>query len=109
TELRAELEGRRQIEAYVRDLVHEFKAPLAAIRASGELLEDAADTGERRRLAGLVQAQAGRLADLAGRLLELARLERLDAPPRPEAVDLAALAGAVAAELEPLSTQAGMR
>lgn len=108
TELRAELEGRRQTEAYVRDLVHEFKAPLAAIRASGELLEDAGDEAERRRLAALVQAQAGRLADLAGRLLELARIERLDAPPHAEAVDLAALAAAVAAELAPLAERGGV-
>jgi len=102
-ELRAELEGRRHVEGYVRDLVHEFKAPLAAIRASGELLEDAGDLAERRRLAGLVQTQAGRLADLTQRLLELARLERLDAPPQRERVDLAALAQTCADDLAPLA------
>lgn len=101
-ELRAELEGRRHVERYVRDLVHEFKAPLAAMRASGELLEDATDADERRRLAGHVQTQAGRLADLTGRLLELARLERLDGPPERSRIDLAALARDVAADLAPL-------
>jgi len=105
-ELRAELEGHRHVERYVRDLVHEFKAPLAAIRASGELLEDATDPAERSRLAGHVQSQAGRLAELTGHLLELARLESLDAPPCSTAVDLSELARNAIVDLVPL---AGMR
>ncbi len=103
TELRSELEGRRHVEVYVRDLVHEFKAPLAAIRASGELLEEATDPDERARLAGHVQTQAERLTGLTGRLLELARLERLDAPPVRERIDLAGLAQLAADDLAPLT------
>lgn len=103
SELRTELEGRRHVEGYVRDLVHEFKAPLAAMRASGELLEDATDAGERTRLAGHVQTQADRLTALTGHLLELARLERLDTPPVQVAVDLAGLARTVSADLAPLA------
>lgn len=103
SELRTELEGRRHVEGYVRDLVHEFKAPLAAIRASGELLEDATDAGERARLTTHVQTQADRLTALTGHLLELARLERLDAPPVQVVVDLAELARAVSADLAPLA------
>ena len=38
--MRLRLEGREYIEDYVRALTHELKSPMAAIRASGELLQD---------------------------------------------------------------------
>ncbi|HEX6738570.1 MAG TPA: HAMP domain-containing protein, partial [Vicinamibacteria bacterium] len=38
--MRDALDGRRDIEGYVRSLTHETKAPLSAIRAAAELLEE---------------------------------------------------------------------
>nr|WP_255500627.1 HAMP domain-containing sensor histidine kinase [Caulobacter sp. 17J80-11] len=73
---------------YLRDFAaavsHEFKTPLAGIRGATELLEDHhADMSEaeRRRFLSAISADAARLSQLVGRLLDLARADMA----RPEA------------------------
>ena len=73
--MRERLEGRETIENYMRALTHELKSPVAAIRASGELLEGNLPPADRQRFARQVVAQSERLERLVAQLLHLSRLE----------------------------------
>ncbi|MBN2358332.1 MAG: HAMP domain-containing protein, partial [Deltaproteobacteria bacterium] len=74
--LTALAERTRQNEAYLADLAHEFKNPVATLRASAERLADATLDPERaRQLSGLMLRSCGRLDALITGLLELARAE----------------------------------
>ncbi len=74
--MRERLEGREYIEGYVRTLTHELKSPMAAIRASGELLQEDLNASDRSQFAGQVVAQSQRVQRLIDRLLELTKLEQ---------------------------------
>jgi two-component system, OmpR family, sensor histidine kinase CreC len=74
--MRTRLEGREYIEGYVRALTHELKSPMAAIRASGELLQDELSSADRTQFAGQVVAQTERVQRLIDRMLELTKLEQ---------------------------------
>jgi len=73
--MRRRLEGREQLEHDVRALTHELKSPLAALRASGELLQDELPEADRRRFAAQVLDQTARLQTLVERVLALSQLE----------------------------------
>ena len=73
--MRTRLEGRERLEGTVRALTHELKSPLAAIRASAELLRDALPERDRTEFATQIEDQAERLRVLVERLLELSKLE----------------------------------
>jgi two-component system sensor histidine kinase ChvG len=90
------LEERRHAnEAFVADLVHEFKNPVATIRACGESLATADTTPERaQRLARLLHESSARLDALVSQFLELARAEAGMQEEAWETVDVAALARA---------------
>lgn len=71
---------------YLRDFAHavshEFKTPLAGIRGVIEILEDhhaEMNEADRRRFLANAGADAGRLAQLVTRLLELARADMAEA------------------------------
>jgi len=76
---------------YLRDFAyavsHEFKTPLAGIRGAIELMQDHPDmaAADRRRFLANADADAGRLALLVTRLLELARADM--AAPADDATD----------------------
>ena len=74
-DMRRRLEGREQLEHDVRALTHELKSPLAALRASGELLQDELAEADRKRFAGQVLDQTARLQTLVERVLALSQLE----------------------------------
>lgn len=74
-DMRRRLEGREQLEHDVRALTHELKSPLAALRASGELLQDELPEADRRRFAAQVLDQTARLQTLVERVLALSQLE----------------------------------
>jgi two-component system sensor histidine kinase CreC len=74
-DMRRRLEGREQLEHDVRALTHELKSPLAALRASGELLRDELPTADRQRFAAHVLDQTARLQTLVERVLALSQLE----------------------------------
>ncbi|HVF36126.1 MAG TPA: two-component system sensor histidine kinase CreC [Candidatus Saccharimonadia bacterium] len=99
--MRAKLEGKQYVERYVHALTHEMKSPLAAIRASAELLEQPLPAGDQARFADAIRVQSERLALMIDRMLALAAVEhrqRLDAPQR---VEVAALLDAVADDSRP--------
>jgi two-component system sensor histidine kinase ChvG len=70
-------ERSRANEAFVADLAHEFKNPVAAIRACAERLEGEGTLDEARakRLAQVLSQSSRRLDALVSQFLELARAE----------------------------------
>lgn len=75
--MRQRLDGRDYIDGYVRALTHELKSPVAAIRASGELLQDDLPQAERSLFASQVVTQSERMQRLIDRMLELSKLEHM--------------------------------
>lgn len=66
------------IKTFASHVSHEFKTPLASIRATVELLEDHLEgmsEQERARFLSIIDSDAARLQRLVGRLLELARAD----------------------------------
>ncbi|HEY8040390.1 MAG TPA: HAMP domain-containing sensor histidine kinase [Polyangiaceae bacterium] len=83
----------RANEAFVADLAHELKNPVASVRACAERLgeEDPLDDARRRRLAEVLRTSAVRLDALVTQFLELARAEGGLPDEAREGVDLGAL------------------
>ncbi|MBK8938685.1 MAG: GHKL domain-containing protein [Polyangiaceae bacterium] len=75
--MRRELEGRPFVETFAADLSHELKNPVAAIRASAEVLADGAleEPAEAARFVQRIQEATARIELLLGELLSLARIE----------------------------------
>lgn len=75
--LLSELRNRAQEkEAFVADLAHEFKNPVAAIRAAAEALADGPrDAARLDRLSAIVEDSSRRLDALVSQFLDLARAE----------------------------------
>jgi two-component system, OmpR family, sensor histidine kinase CreC len=75
--MRRELQGRPFVESFAADLGHELKNPVAAIRASAEVLHDGAleEPAEAMRFVKRILEASGRIEALLGDLLNLARLE----------------------------------
>lgn len=75
--MRRQLEGRPFVEAFAADLSHELKNPVAAIRASAEVLDDSAldEPEEARRFVRRIREATLRIERLLGELLSLARIE----------------------------------
>lgn len=89
--MREKLEGKQYVERYVQNLAHEMKSPLTAVIGAAEILEDELPAEDRRRFAASIGEQAGRLRDIIDRMLQLARVEQLQAPGAKATVDLAEL------------------
>jgi two-component system sensor histidine kinase ChvG len=85
-------ERRRDHEAFVTDLVHEFKNPVAAIRACAEQLEQATPDARTQRIARILDDSGTRLDALVTQFLELARAEGGMHHEARGRVDIAALA-----------------
>lgn len=98
--MRTRLEGKQYVERYVHTLTHELKSPLAAVRASAELLEGPLPDADRQRFAAQVGAQSERMAQMIDKLLALAAVEHRRAIEQPVDVEPAALAAGVAADAE---------
>ncbi|MCC9598367.1 MULTISPECIES: two-component system sensor histidine kinase CreC [unclassified Rubrivivax] len=94
--MRQRLEGREQLEHQVRALTHELKTPLAGIRGAAELLHEDLPEADRRRFVQQVDTQARRLQAIVEQMLELSKLESLQALPARVPVDLNVLAREVA-------------
>jgi len=103
--MRDALDGRRDIEGYVRSLTHETKAPLSAIRASAELLEESLPPQDQRRFLANIRFETERLQQLVDRILELSALEARRSLAERVPVSLATIAAEVAASSEPLLAQ----
>ncbi len=75
--MKRQLEGRPFVETFAADLSHELKNPVAAIRASAEVLADGAlsEPEEALRFVGRIDEAASRIEAMLGELLSLARIE----------------------------------
>jgi two-component system sensor histidine kinase CreC len=95
--MRRELEGRPFVEAFAADLSHELKNPVAAVRASAEVLDEGAlaEPEEARRFVARIREATARIETLLGELLSLARIEARGVESSSE-VDLGSLARAAA-------------
>ncbi len=93
--MRRELEGRPFLETFAADLSHELKNPVAAVRASAEVLDEGAlaEPEEARRFVARIREATARIETLLGEILSLARIESRGVETSAE-VDLGALARA---------------
>jgi two-component system sensor histidine kinase ChvG len=90
------LEKRRaENEAFVGDVVHEMKSPVAAITAVAEALEGPLDRARQERLSRALGASAKKLDALVSQFLDLAKIEAGMAREARETVDLGKLASEV--------------
>lgn len=89
--MRDKLDRRAEVEQGMRALTHELKSPLAAIGGAAELLHDELPAADRQRFAQQIGEQVQRLREMVDRLLELSRLESLQAPAHPRQLQLRAL------------------
>jgi two-component system sensor histidine kinase CreC len=96
--MRTRLEGKQYVERTVQDLTHEMKSPLAAIRASAELLERPLPPPDQARFAGAILEQSERLAQMVDRMLTLAAVEHRRRLEAPQKVAIAALLDEVAGD-----------
>ena len=106
--MRERLEGHAQVEQSMRALTHELKSPLTAIGGAAELLHDELPAADRERFASQVGEQVQRLRALVDRLLELSKLESLQAPEQAEPLRLADLVEEQLAQLAAPLAQRGL-
>jgi len=99
--MRRELEGRPFVETFAADLSHELKNPVAAVRASAEVLADGAldEPEEAKRFVGRILEATMRIQALLDDLLSLARMEARGVEGA-RTVDLGALSREVAERLK---------
>ncbi|MCE4557410.1 two-component system sensor histidine kinase CreC [Pelomonas cellulosilytica] len=107
-DMRRRLEGREQLEHDVRALTHELKSPLAALRASGELLQEDLPPADRQRFAAQVLDQTARLQTLVERVLALSQLEAQLGPGERQRLTLADWADAQLQRQAPRLAQRGL-
>ncbi|MBF8758302.1 two-component system sensor histidine kinase CreC [Pseudomonas guariconensis] len=111
--MRTQLEGKAYVERYVHTLTHELKSPLAAIRGASELLQGDMPQEQRVRFASNIERESGRLQQMIERLLNLARVEQMQALEDEQQIALAALVDelllAHAARIEGASLQVRQR
>src|SRR5882672_4394216 len=75
--MRRELEGRPFLETFAADLSHELKNPVAAVRASAEVLDEAAlaEPEEAKKFVARIREATARIETLLGEILSLAHIE----------------------------------
>lgn len=99
--MRDRLEGRPFVETFAADLSHELKNPVAAIRASAEVLEEGAleEPEQARRFVRRIREAAQRIEQLLAELLHLAEVETRG-PEHLDEVSFAALVREVSEQSE---------
>src|SRR5690606_27974490 len=107
--MRVQLEGKQYVERYVQELTHEMKSPLAAIRASAELLEGPLEPADRERFVGTVREQGERLTRMVERMLALAAVEHRQALETVAPVPVSTLLEAASAGMQPVLEARGQR
>jgi two-component system, OmpR family, sensor histidine kinase CreC len=111
--MRNRLEGKQYVEQYVHALTHEMKSPLAAIRSSAELLEDAHHDrpmaeADQTRFAASIRLQSERLAQMIDKLLALAEVEHRQRLDNPEPINAADLVHAASEQCRSRLARGGM-
>lgn len=85
----------RDAERFASDVSHEFKNPLASIRAAAEMTSQSDDPADRARFLSMLMKDVDRLEQLVSGVRELARIDtQLQQEPL-ESIDPAALAAEV--------------
>jgi len=97
TRLDATLENERRFTA---DAAHELRTPLAAVKIQAQVALASTDAADHQHALRQVLAGADRATRLVEQLLRLARLDPLARLPQTDALDLAALAAEVVAEMQ---------
>ncbi len=99
--MQRQLEGRPFVEMFAADLSHELKNPVAAIRASAEVLEEGAidDPDAARRFVARIREATERIERLLRELLGLASIEARGVEGF-ASVDVARLAGGIVESLD---------
>jgi two-component system sensor histidine kinase KdpD len=95
-------EVERLAKTLVAAVSHDLRGPLASIKASSSTLSDAEidiSLDARRSLAGLIDVQADRLAELVQSLLDMSRIQAGVLEPRTSVVSLADLVERVVGDL----------
>ncbi|MEW5790699.1 MAG: ATP-binding protein [Pseudomonadota bacterium] len=93
---------------FTADAAHELRTPLAALKTQAQVARRAQDAAERERALDNVLRGVDRATRLVEQLLALARLEHENAAWQWQPVELAGLAAAVLAELEPTAHAKGI-
>jgi two-component system sensor histidine kinase CreC len=109
-DMRDELEGRDYAATFVQTLTHELKSPLAAIRATSELLaENNMDDAQRERFAQNLRSESERAEHLIRQLLRLAEVERQKSLKVRTGADLAAITSQAMSELASMAVAKDVR
>ena len=96
-----------QMRRFSANAAHQFRAPLAAMRAEGEVcLSRARSAGEYREALQANLERVNQLSRMTEQMLALAEIEQSEWESRFSAVDLAAVAESVAADYRPLAEDA---
>ncbi len=108
--MQRQLEGRPFVETFAADLSHELKNPVAAIRASAEVLEEGAidDPQAARRFVLRIREATERIERLLRELLGLANIEARGVE-QFEPVDMGKLARGVVDSLEERGSRVELR
>lgn len=88
--MRSTLDGREYAEQYVQTLSHELKSPIAAIKATAELLEDDIPQAQRQKFLHSISQQITRSERVISMLQQLSRIEKMHELERMDAIDISA-------------------
>ncbi|MDP3540884.1 MAG: CheR family methyltransferase [Elusimicrobiota bacterium] len=109
---RLRLESRRKgddaRDAFVGELVHELRTPLAVIRGSAESLRGTGRGKHRKAFLGFIENQSLRMAGIVDRLLELNAADDAKRVTKPIRVSLSAVLWDIAAGFVPLARRRGV-
>lgn len=109
---RLRLESRRKgdeaRDAFVGELVHELRTPLAVIRGSAESLRGAGRGKDRKAFLGFIEHQSLRMAGIVDRMLDLSAAGDAKRVTQPLRVPLSAVLWDIAAGFVPLAKRRGV-
>jgi len=91
THLRDELDGKEYVEHYIHGLTHELKTPLTSVSAAAELLSEDMPAADQKQFIDNIRASNQRMQSLVERILDLAKLENLNALNEIKTFDLSQL------------------
>lgn len=102
THLRDEVDGKDYVEHYIHGLTHELKTPITAVTAASELLSEDMPAADQKRFIDNIRASNQRMQQLVERMLDLTKLENLDALTNTQPCDLEQVVSQQMAQSQPL-------